>query len=569
VIRRLLVAGVILAALLAAAVLVLLPARAAPAAAHTLALTWPVARGAYHVHSRRSDGTGTLDEIAAAASRAGLQFVIVTDHGDGTRVPEPPTYRSGVLCLDGVEISTRDGHYVAIALPATPYPLGGHPRDVIEDVRRFRGFGIAAHPGSPKAELRWSDWGAPFDGLEWLNADSEWRDEFWGSLGAVLLTYAFRPVETLGGLLDRPEEVIRRWDELTRVRRIPALAGADAHARLGWGQGSDPYEDRVLARVPAYEVSFHAFVNHVVLDSPLEGDAAADGERLLSAIRNGRVFTSIDSLAAVAAFELKATSGGAVARVGEYLEVRGPVAIEAAIGAPEGTTLTLRRDGQVIYEQAAAAIRVDVGGEPGAYRVEARLPWQTGGSAVPWVLTNPIYVGLRDAHERAATPPPAPAATARAAIATEAWQPEASDGSSSTLRVTSLQDGTPALAWDFALAGGAKQAQFAAIRFPLGAGFAAHDRLQLRAQSDAPRRIWAQLRAPGARGGERWGKSFYVAESLEAVELRFEEFRPLGPAGAERPPMDRVDSLLLVVDTVNTKPGTAGRIAITDLWLAR
>src|SRR3712207_7318586 len=45
------------------------------------------------------------------------------------------------------------------------------------DVRRFGGFGFAAHPGSPKADLRWTDWEAPFDGLEWLNADSEWRDE--------------------------------------------------------------------------------------------------------------------------------------------------------------------------------------------------------------------------------------------------------------------------------------------------------------------------------------------------------------------------------------------------------
>jgi hypothetical protein len=30
-----------------------------------------------------------------------------------------------------------------------------------------------------------------------------------------------------------------------------------------------------------------------------------------------------------------------------------------------------------------------------------------------------------------------------------------------------------------------------------------------------------------------------------------------------------VDALLLVVDTVNTVPGATGRIAITDLWLAR
>lgn len=59
-----------------------------------------------HVHTRRSDGAGTIDDVAAAAARAGLQFVILSDHGDGTGMREPPSYRSGVLCIDAVEIRT-------------------------------------------------------------------------------------------------------------------------------------------------------------------------------------------------------------------------------------------------------------------------------------------------------------------------------------------------------------------------------------------------------------------------------------------------------------------------------
>ena len=117
--------------------------------------------GILHIHSTRSDGRGTPDEVAAAAARAGISFIVFTDHGDATRTPDPPTYRSGVLCLDGVEISTTGGHYVVLDMPAAPYPLAGEPRDVVEDVRRLGGFGIAAHPDSPKPELRWSDWDAP------------------------------------------------------------------------------------------------------------------------------------------------------------------------------------------------------------------------------------------------------------------------------------------------------------------------------------------------------------------------------------------------------------------------
>jgi hypothetical protein len=542
----------------------LLPPRAAPAVAGT-AQVWPVARGAFHVHSSRSDGTGTPEEIAAAAGRVGLQFVVLTDHGNGRRAPDPPQYRSGVMCIDGVEISTESGHYVAIDLPMTPYPLAGHPREVVEDVRRFGGFGVLAHPGSPKPALRWTDWDAPFDGLEWLNADSEWRDELWASLGRGLLTYAFRPAETLAALLDRPADVLSKWHRATARRRVPAIAGADAHARLGFRQGVDPYQDRVIARLPSYEASFRAFANHVILNRPLSGDAAADARLIIDGIREGRIYTSINGFADLASFEATAISGAAIARPGEYLDVTAPVAITAQIAAPPGVTLAVLRDGMTVYEATEPALRVDVGTQPGAYHIEARLPRHSSQS-IPWVLTNPMYVGLRESHARARTTSLPPSATDRLPIATARWRPEASGGSTSTLRPATLDDGTPALEWQFTLAGGPRAQQYAAVRFVADAALATLDRLQLRARSDGPRRLWAQLRADD---GERWGRTFYLDTLLQAHELFFDNFRPIGPVSSQRAPLERVDSLLLVVDTLNSEPGATGRIWITDLWLAR
>ena len=151
-----------------------------PPAARTLpaspGLRAPV-RGAIHVHTRRSDGSGTVDDVARAAARAGLNFVILTDHGDGTREPEQPVYRQGVLCIDAVEISTTGGHVIALAVPRTSYSLGGETRDVLEDIARLGGMSIAAHPSSSRPQLQWTDWNLKPDGLEWVNADSEWRDE--------------------------------------------------------------------------------------------------------------------------------------------------------------------------------------------------------------------------------------------------------------------------------------------------------------------------------------------------------------------------------------------------------
>ena len=83
----------------------------------------PAAVGALHIHTNRSDGSGSPDEVAADAARAGLTFIVLTDHGDATRRPDPPAYRSGVLVIDAVELSTDAGHYIAIGLPQAPYPL--------------------------------------------------------------------------------------------------------------------------------------------------------------------------------------------------------------------------------------------------------------------------------------------------------------------------------------------------------------------------------------------------------------------------------------------------------------
>jgi hypothetical protein len=208
-------------------------------------------RGAIHIHTNRSDGTGSVDDVLQDAARAGLQFVIVTDHGDATRAPDLPDYRHGVLYIDAVEISTNNGHVVALGLPKSPYPLAGEARDVVEDIHRLGGIALAAHPGSAKPDLRWTDWETPIDGLEWLNGDSEWRDEPALTMARALLTYPFRPPQALALLLDRPDALIRQWDALTDHRRVVAVAASDAHARIGVRSLGEPYDSAGSLHFPA------------------------------------------------------------------------------------------------------------------------------------------------------------------------------------------------------------------------------------------------------------------------------------------------------------------------------
>ena len=195
------------------------------------------------------------------------------------------TYIDGVLCIDGVEISTEGGHYIALAAAPSPYPLGGDSAGVVEDVARLGGFGVAAHPGSLRPELGWSDWSLPIDGLEWLNADSEWRDETRWAMARAFAAYPLRPPAALATLLDRPAATLKQWDSLAARARVVGLAGLDAHGGIG-NRIEDPARRRSVS-VPSYDASFRTFSTRVELDRPLTGDARADGTSLLDALRNG------------------------------------------------------------------------------------------------------------------------------------------------------------------------------------------------------------------------------------------------------------------------------------------
>ncbi|MCA1652525.1 MAG: hypothetical protein LC753_20420, partial [Acidobacteria bacterium] len=325
--------------------------------------------GAYHVHTTRSDGAADKPTIAAAAARARLQFVIFTDHGNGTAEPDRPAYLSGVLCLVGVEISTADGHYVALDMARASYPLGGRAEDVVTDVARLGGFGIAAHPDSPKRDLQWNST-APVDGIEWLNADTEWRDEDTATLAGAALVYAFRPGPAIASLLDRPSAPLHRWDERASSGPVVGLAALDAHGR--------------------YEASFRTFSISVLLEAPLSGNADRDGPAVVAAIRAGRVFSTIDAIASPGLIEYYAERGGARAPMGARLAAGEPVTLHARVLAPGGSeTSLIGRNTRIA--RGGTEVRAVVG-EPGAYRVEVSAPGSPGQPPVPWLVSNPIYV---------------------------------------------------------------------------------------------------------------------------------------------------------------------------------
>jgi hypothetical protein len=529
----------------------------------------PPLRGAIHVHSQRSDGTGDVEAIAAAAARAGLSFVVLTDHGDGTREPESPRYLEGVLTIDAVEISTEQGHVVALGLPETPYPLGGEARDVVEDISRLGGFALAAHPGSEKPELQWTDWDVALGGLEWLNADSEWRDEPVWSLARALLTYPMRSTETLVSMLDRPTATMDRWDTLTERRRVVAVAGADAHARIGFRSIGEPYANGSSLHLPSYERMFSVFSN-ALPDTTFSGDAAADAQAVLAAIRSGHVYSTIDGLGGPAAMSFTATSGTASAVAGDVLPVGGPVTLRVDVQAPATARIDLMKDGALLQSAAGAVLEQIVDAGAAVYRVEIMLPGNPGEPPVPWVVSNPIYVGRDQAD---AVPSDTRPRASRFAIQYEdgpatGWTIETSPASLGALAAVPAVDGTQ-LSLRYALGGTMASSPFTALVMPAGPELAAHDRLTFTAWADHPMRLSVQLREPEGDAGERWHRSVFLDSTPREVTVYFADMMPRGPVSRLRPALANADSILFVIDTVNTPLGGNGTLWMDDVRYAR
>jgi hypothetical protein len=405
------------------------------------------------------------------------------------------------------------------------------------------------------------------DGLEWLNGDSEWRDESLAGLALALLRYPFRRAETLGSLLDRPQDVLQHWDDLTRRRPVVAVAAADAHARLGLRGAGDPYDSAATLEVPAYEQIFRAF-SIALPQIRLTGDAAADGRAVIDEIRRGHVYSAIDALARPAILSFSATSGRNTAQAGDTLMATGSATLRVETNAPRGGSLTLIKDGRPLISVSESRLEHVASPDAAVYRVEVQLPGAPGNPPAPWLVSNPIYVGPRTPET------PARHAAARTFAARWAdgpatdWKIEHSVRSAGAIDVAAAVGGTQLL-FRYALGGSVTDSPYVALAMPTGDTLPLYDRLVFTARADHPLRLAVEARAPSGPAGERWHRSVYLDDMPREVTVFFDDMRPRGTTSSARPVLPSVDTVLFVLDTVNTKLGTNGRIWLDDVRYAR
>ena len=305
-------------------------------------------RGDMHVHTVHSDGRRLPEELAAAARAAQLDFLVSTEHNTSSAAGVWGAYAGpDLLIVDGEEITTRNGHYTALGLPAGTWidwryraADGGIAR-FIQQIHRAGGLAVAAHPLAPCVGCGWKFGYAALDAVEVWNGP--WTAD--------------------------DEAVLGNWDNLL-------VAGAHTGTWLPAVGDSDAHSEPQVVGLP----------HNVVFADDL------DKASILAGVKSGRVW-----IAESAAVRLAFTAATASRRagIGERLEAADgdPVTVTLTVDGAPGNTVRLITDQGL---RSAAALPAT---GPGT------VTWTTTARNSRYVraevrrgdtmvaLTNPIFLG--------------------------------------------------------------------------------------------------------------------------------------------------------------------------------
>ena len=356
-------------------------------------------KGVIHVHSLLGGhSTGTLADIIEAANSNALDFVVMTEH-PARLIDTSEMTLKGVhgktLFINGSEISTASGDRF-LFMPGAARSSNQKepsPPSTTEVLGQKKSWGSLAFVAYPQEFRSWD--AGDYDGIEVYNVYTNARrinpfitffDGLWSYWGyADLLFTTF---------YERPDESLKKWDELnaTGNLKLVAIAGADAHANIGFSLLVDGAGKKFLQlKLDPYERSFRLVRNHVLLEKRLEGIAPLDTELLLSALRSGHCYISFDLLADATGFRFTAENGTEKKIMGDEIGLQDGVRF--SVSTPISSRIRLIKEGQVVQEKEGASGQEFLVDQRGVYRIEAYLP-QLGNSLAnkPWIISNPIYV---------------------------------------------------------------------------------------------------------------------------------------------------------------------------------
>ena len=339
--------------------------------------------GAIHVHTAMGGhSTATFEELIEGSK--GLDFVILTEHTadliDTAAMTLNGTY-GGVLFVGGNELDTASGDRMLL-IPGTAAAFARRMTMTPAFIAPFQKEGRLAFVTYPE---RFTTWYSTFDGVEVFNLNSNTKKmNFVLFFLDALWSYGKYPELTLAKHLSRPDDNLRKFDEVASKRRLTLFAGNDAHSNLGFHLvGDDSGNKHFNLKFDRYATIFRIVRTHVLLDR----DKTLTQQSLLDALRDGHCFIGLDMLSDTSGFSF--STGGRI--MGDEIPLAEMPAFKVA--TPQSSRIVMFKDGRRVSETPGVREMVFQPRERGSYRVEVFLdslgkPFDQ----LPWIISNPIYV---------------------------------------------------------------------------------------------------------------------------------------------------------------------------------
>lgn len=376
-------------------------------------------RGVMHAHSYLShDSAGQPQEMAAAARRVGLDFILMTDHYAGPQHQAAINEgvrgeRDGVLFVVGAETNVG---LMPFFLERNEIDVGKPAAEVIAELNRNGALVFIVHPDEPR------DWRLPgYAGMEIYNLHADAKKSNLTRLalfGEVLWAMDDYPMLVYHRLFREPTEFLRQWDELTPHRKVVGIAGNDAHQNNGLRfvvtprQTVELRDTAKLEKPPLHEISNRGLLwllRHAASDFTtgrelyrLDADlywrsfqfvnthllAREKSERALKeALGAGHCYIAFDWLCSARGLSFVAEHRGRQVMMGDDLPFEPGIVLK--LTSPVKARFKLLRNGTPVLVTESDHFEYAVN-EPGVYRVEGQLPVRE--EFWPWVYTNPIYI---------------------------------------------------------------------------------------------------------------------------------------------------------------------------------
>ncbi|MBK7253899.1 MAG: CehA/McbA family metallohydrolase [Ignavibacteria bacterium] len=354
--------------------------------------------GSLHIHSKFSDGSGTVEEIAKYATESDLDFIILTDHN--TLKAKDKGYEKWykqTMLIVGYEVNDMKNrnHYLVLGTDKVTGTFeklqdgdSGNKMSAAEYVKEIKnsgGIGFLAHPHEKRNKLPqlkaypWTAWESEdFTGIEIWNHMSEWAE------GVDESNKLQRFLHPLKSIIAPQEETLRKWDELNKKRKVVAIGGIDAHAHKHNVMG---FEFEIFG----YKILFKSIRTHVLVEKEFrkghQKSYETDRDQVIEALGKGRSFIVNNYYGKGNGFRFFAEYNGSNYTMGDEIvpDKSKSKKIILRTMLPSEAQIKLIHNGKCIDELKGLDCIWDTN-EKGSYRIEA---WKNGKG---WIFSNHIRV---------------------------------------------------------------------------------------------------------------------------------------------------------------------------------